>query len=355
MSFLELKSLRKVFPGGTEAVRGVDLDVEEGEFVVLLGPSGCGKTTTLRMIAGLETPTSGQVRLEGEDMTRLRPARRDIGFVFQFYTLYPHMTVRANLEFPLENIGTPRRERARLVAETAEQMGLAHLLDRRPGRLTGGERQMVSVARAMIRRPRLWLMDEPLGAIDASQRVELREWIRARQLDARVTTIYVTHDQEEAMSLADRVVVMNEGRIEQADAPLRVYDEPASLFAAHFIGSPGMNLLDGRVETENGRAVFRLDSGRAAVPLPGAPAPGPAVLGVRSEFVHPHPQGEIEAVVAVDEFQGAFRNAYLDVGQERRLVMRLPPDQPLAADARVRVRIDPERIRLFDPQTGRRR
>ncbi|MBN1675838.1 MAG: ABC transporter ATP-binding protein [Kiritimatiellae bacterium] len=355
MSFLQLRAARKVFPDGTEAVRGIDLAVEKGELVVLLGPSGCGKTTTLRMVAGLETPTAGRILMGGEDVTALRPAKRDIGFIFQFYALYPHMTVRGNLSFPLENTGVRRGERERLVRETAEQMGITHLLDRHPAHLSGGDQQKVSVARAMIRHPRLWLMDEPLGTIDAAKRMELREWIRQKHLAMKVTTLYVTHDQEEAMSLGDRVVVMNEGRVEQIGVPLAVYDRPASLFTADFIGSPGMNLLPGEVAAETGQTVFRPHDSDARIPLAHGGTPGAAVLGIRGEFVRPDPAGPLAGTVVLDEYLGASRSVHLELGGGARLVMRADTRQSFAQGERIRVQLHPDHVRIFDPESGRRR
>ncbi|MBN1809242.1 MAG: ABC transporter ATP-binding protein [Planctomycetes bacterium] len=354
MSFLEIRSLAKVFPDGTRAVKGVDLQVQAGEFIVLLGPSGCGKTTTLRMIAGLERPSYGSVFLDGGDVTCLRPAQRDIGFVFQFYALYPHMTVRENLLFPLENTGVPPDQRENMVRTTARQMGIGSLLGRHPGRLSGGDQQKVSLARAMIREPRLWLMDEPLGTIDADRRIELREWVRERQLEARVTTLYVTHDQEEAMSLADRVVVMNDGEIDQVGSPTAVYDDPASLFTADFVGSPGMNLLDGEIRTGPAGSLFLPDGSHVEIPLAAAARAGRAVLGIRGEFVRPDENGPISGTVVMNEYQGSFRCIHLDIGSNGPIVMRTPPDCSFGLDDRVRASLIPEHVRLFDPGTGRR-
>ena len=216
MSFLECRDLVKTFADGTEAVRGIDLRCGEGEFAVLLGPSGCGKTTTLRMVAGLEKPTAGQIVLAGADITNHSPAERDVGFAFQFYALYPHLKVEDNIGFPLESMGLNRRERRQRVADIVERLGLGALVGRYPRQLSGGDQQRVALARAMVRRPQIYLMDEPLGTLDAGLRLEMREMIRAQQLDAGIATLYVTHDQEEAMSLADQVVVMDEGRIRQS-------------------------------------------------------------------------------------------------------------------------------------------
>src|SRR4051812_8402568 len=213
MSFLQIQQLRKTYPDGTAAVKGIDLAIEEGEFIVLLGPSGCGKTTTLRMIAGLEIATGGKIALAGQDVTNLRPAHRDVGFVFQFYALYPHLNVRDNIAFPLVCVGTSSGEITQRVNAVAEKLGLTKLLQAYPRQLSGGDQQRVSLARAMVRRPRVWLRAEPLGTLDADRRLEMRDFLREQQLQARVTTVYVTHDQEEAMSLADRIVVMCDGGI----------------------------------------------------------------------------------------------------------------------------------------------
>jgi len=309
-----LTSLRKTYADGTEAVKGIDLAVEKGEFVVLLGPSGCGKTTTLRMIAGLEIATAGAVAIDGQDVTRLRPSQRDVGMVFQFYALYPHLSVRENILFPLKNVGMPRGERERVLAEVAGRMGIAGLLHRAPRQLSGGDQQRVSLARAMVRRPRVFLMDEPLGTLDAAQRLELREFIRARQLEAQTTTIYVTHDQEEAMSLADRIVVMDGGLIRQVGAPAEVYDRPADLFVANFVGSPGMNLLDGGV-------------------------------GVRPEFVRADPAGPIEGRIAASEYFGSARYVHVDTPRGR-VVMR--STGAFAVGESVRLAFDDAHVRRFD-------
>ena len=245
MAFLELAALAKTYPDGTRAVKGIDFAAAQGEFVVLLGPSGCGKTTTLRMVAGLELPSAGTIRLAGADVTALPPSARDVGFVFQFYALYPHLSVAENIAFPLACGGMAKGERAAAVATIARRLGLTGLLQKKPRELSGGDQQRVGLARAIVRRPAIWLMDEPLGTLDADRRLAMCEFLREQQLAARVTTLYVTHDQEEAMRLADRIVVMKDGMIEQVGTPLEVYDEPATLFVAHFVGSPGMNFLEG--------------------------------------------------------------------------------------------------------------
>ncbi len=357
MSFLEIEGLTKTFPGGVEAVAGIDLVCEEGEFVVLLGPSGCGKTTTLRMLAGLETPTSGQIRIAGEPVEGLPPARRDVGFVFQFYALYPHMTVAENVGFPLECDGVGRGERRERIAALLAQMQLSHLARRRPGQLGGGDQQRVALARALVRRPRLWLMDEPLGTLDAGMRAEMRELIRERQLASGITTVYVTHDQEEAMSLADRVVVMDRGQVCQAGPPAEVYDAPENLFVARFIGSPGMNFSEGEIGGEPPVFTGRIDrEGSGRLPVEGG-RPGPVTLGIRPEFLRPDPSGPLPAAVVVDELLGRHRNLHLDTPLGR-LVMRLGGESAETPEyrpgERLGVTLDQAHLRFFDCDTGRR-
>jgi ABC-type sugar transport system ATPase subunit len=355
VSFLELINLRKTYPDGTEAVRGVDLGIDEGEFVVLLGPSGCGKTTTLRMIAGLEQPTGGTVRLAGRDVTGLRPGQRDVGFVFQFFALYPHMTVAENIAFPLANEGVARRECRRRVQEVAEGMGIVELLARYPGQLSGGDQQRVALARAIVRRPAVYLMDEPLGTLDAGQRLSMREFIRTRQLEMKVATIYVTHDQEEAMALADRIVVMKDGRARQIASPMTVYDDPADLFVAGFVGSPGMNFLPGEIRDEDGRSIFVARANNArAIALPTRTETGPATLGIRPEHVLPDSDGPLQGTVVMDEYQGVCRSVHIDVGLDQALIARVAPGGDHGTGDPVRVRLDVDHVCLFRGESGER-
>src|SRR5258708_10554374 len=285
MSFLRIAALEKTYPDGTRAVKGIDLDIHEGEFIVLLGPSGCGKTTTLRMVAGLEIATKGRIELSGADVTTLRPSLRDVGFVFQFYALYPHLSVKENIAFPLRTTGVNGDELKTRVDNVCRRVGLVGLENRYPAQLSGGDRQRVALARAMVRRPRIYLMDEPLGTLDADRRLEMCEFIRAQQLDLKVTTLYVTHDQEEAMSLADRIVVMSDGEIRQVGSPAEVYENPRDLFVANFVGSPGMNFIEGAVEARGFDTVFVPEGAERALPLAGRPPQGLATLGVRPEYL----------------------------------------------------------------------
>ena len=350
MSFLTLERVAKTYPDGTPAVHQVDLTIRDGEFIVLLGPSGCGKTTTLRMVAGLELATAGCIRLAGEDVTARRPSERDVGFVFQFYALYPHLTVRGNLAFPLQAIGTSRAERHTRITEVAAAVGITALLDAFPRQLSGGDQQRVSLARAMIRRPRLWLMDEPLGTLDADQRQQLGSFIKQQQQLHRVTTLFVTHDQDEAMHLADRIVVMEAGRVVQIGTPAEVYDQPANRFCAHFVGSPGMNLLRGAIAD----GVFR--SGGVVLPVSSQAAgrSGAVELGVRPEhlrFTTAADAGGLPGTVILDEFLGDIRLVHVQIGAAR-LVVRAAASQRHAPGALVHVACAAAGIRLFDAQTG---
>ena len=252
MADIAIRGVTKVYDGRTTAVDAVDLDVTDGELLVLVGPSGCGKSTLLRMIAGLEEVTDGSIAIAGDDVTRSQPKDRDIAMVFQSYALYPHMSVARNIGYPLKLAKASRDEIARRVAEVAEVLQLTEVLDRRPSQLSGGQRQRVAMGRAIIRHPRAFLMDEPLSNLDAKLRVEMRAEIARLQRELAVTTVYVTHDQTEAMTMGTRVAVLKDGRIQQVDTPQRLYDEPVNLFVATFIGSPAMNLFAGTIESVEG-------------------------------------------------------------------------------------------------------
>lgn len=251
MTDLVLKNIGKTYPNGYQAIPSIDLSIEEGEFIVLVGPSGCGKSTLLRMVAGLETITQGDLLIKGNRVNDKEPADRDIAMVFQNYALYPHMTVRANMEYGLKNRGVSKQERHAKVMDVAAMLGLDELLERRPGQLSGGQRQRVAMGRAMVRDPKVFLFDEPLSNLDAKLRVQMRVEIRQLQRKLATTTLYVTHDQVEAMTLADRLVVLNKGKAEQIGTPMELYDKPATTFVAEFIGSPSMNLFDAML-TEQG-------------------------------------------------------------------------------------------------------
>ncbi|HJV30229.1 MAG TPA: ATP-binding cassette domain-containing protein, partial [Gaiellaceae bacterium] len=252
MAQIALEQLTKVYPDGTKAVTSLDLEIEDGELVVFVGPSGCGKTTALRMIAGLEEITDGTVRIGNEVVNDLPPKDRDIAMIFQNYALYPHMTAFDNMAFGLKLRKVPRDQRRTRVGKAAQMLGLPEVLGKKPRTLSGGQRQRVAMGRAIVREPQAFLMDEPLSNLDAKLRVEMRAEIARLQRDLSVTTIFVTHDQVEAMTLGDRVVVLREGLLQQFDRPQQLYDHPANLFVAEFIGSPSMNLVEAGLERQNG-------------------------------------------------------------------------------------------------------
>ena len=347
MPFLELQNLQKTYPDGTRAVRGIDLRVDKGEFIVLLGPSGCGKTTTLRMIAGLEDPTGGRITFDNQNVTHLPPSQRDVGFVFQFYALYPHMTVRKNIAFPLENIGTSPADTEAAIDRVAHALSIETLLNQYPRQLSGGDQQRVSLARAMVRTPDIYLMDEPLGTLDAEHRLELRAFIRRQQLSLSITAIYVTHDQEEALSLADRIVVMDGGKIRQIGSPSEIYNHPADLFVANFVGSPGMNLLTGQiVQRENGLSFTRPDTD-IHIPIHANIAPAQIIFGMRPEFIRPTNRG-IPGKVILSEYLGSHGYVHVDtpIGE---LIMR--STDRFAIGETIHLHLNETHIRLFDPNT----
>ena len=268
-------------------VKGIDLVVAKGTLTTILGPSGCGKTTTLRMIAGLELPTSGQILIDGEDVSQRPASQRDIAMVFQMFALYPHLNVRKNIAYPLVSQGVPRAQVAQKVAEVAKILRIDHMLDKPVGGLSGGDRQRVALGRAIVRNPKAFMMDEPLGALDAEFREIMAEELRALHDRMHATTVYVTHDQLEAMQMGDKIVVMNHGVVEQFGTPQQIYDHPATLFVADFIGSPPMNFLryDGAVMAGD-RQVSLSGTPIATPEIHDAAPPGPRVLGVRPEHVH---------------------------------------------------------------------
>jgi multiple sugar transport system ATP-binding protein len=350
MATIELRQVEKKF-GDVHAVRPVDLTIKDGEFVVLLGPSGCGKTTTLRMIAGLETVTDGAILLDGKNVTNLRGRERDIAFVFQLFALYPHMSVRQNVAFPLQAQGSSRAEIEQRVAEVVTMLNIESLLSLRPGSLSGGDRQRVALARALVRRPAAFLMDEPLGALDAEFREVMRAEIKRLHLSQHATTVYVTHDQVEAMAMGDRIVVMSNAVVQQIGTPQEVYHNPANLFVARFIGSPGMNLLAG--QHTDGVLVLPGDN---RYPLPaewrGALPPGDLILGFRPEAVSVSPTGAIAGRIYAADLHGAYTMLHIAIGGDELIVnARVPRELMYAIDTPVRVDLDPALVRFFDPKT----
>jgi multiple sugar transport system ATP-binding protein len=349
MAEIRLENVHKRFAEFT-AVEDSSFTIENGEFFVLLGPSGCGKTTTLRMIAGLELPTSGSILLGGEDVTFKRAAHRDIAFVFQLFALYPHMNVRQNLSFPLRMQGTPRGEIKTRVVEVAKLLRIEHLLNKPVGGLAGGDRQRVALGRAIIRRPAAFLMDEPLGTLDAEFRDLMCRELRHLHERIGATTVYVTHDQVEAMAMADRIAVMEKGRVLQIGSPLEVYARPANLFVASFIGSPAMNLLKAGGQLPRGAATLRL--GEASLPIPplAEGVAGEVVLGVRPEHVTVG-DGPLKGEVAVVEYMGARQILTVDT-PAGRLKVRAPHALSLRQGERIGLAFDPDRVVIFDADSG---
>jgi multiple sugar transport system ATP-binding protein len=382
MADISIRGLSKVYPNGVVAVRDVQLEVADGEFLVLVGPSGCGKSTLLRMIAGLEEVTAGSLLVDGRDITDAQPRQRDIAMVFQSYALYPHMTVRKNIGYPLKLAGLPADEVTARVNDAARTLQLDAVLDRKPGQLSGGQRQRVAMGRAIVRKPSAFLMDEPLSNLDAKLRVQMRAEICRLQREFRTTTVYVTHDQVEAMTMGDRVAVLNAGQIEQCDRPRDLYDRPANLFVAAFIGSPSMNFFTATVQ--------RRDSGSVAVVAEVAIPLDPAnfvedlgdwegrtiTVGVRAESVTATPRREdspsltgtvefveelgseviVHAHVAglgssleIGAVQSAARDDQEIAPAESNLVTKLPAHSSCRPGDSVTLYIDPSNVHCFDP------
>ncbi|HEV3043130.1 MAG TPA: ABC transporter ATP-binding protein [Roseiarcus sp.] len=293
MAFLEINALRKRF-GSLEILKGIDLTLDKGGFLVLVGPSGCGKSTLLNTIAGLETITSGDIRIDGDVINDLHPSKRDIAMVFQSYALYPNMSVAQNMAFGMEMRGVPKLERDKAVAEVAKTLQIEHLLNRRPSQLSGGQRQRVAMGRALVRQPRVFLFDEPLSNLDAKLRVDMRVEIKRLHNQTGTTIVYVTHDQIEAMTLATRIAVLKDGELQQVGSPYEVYNSPTNLFVADFMGSPSMNLIEAKISKTNGAASIvleRPDASRIVLPAPGSADStklrdgGVVILGIRPEAV----------------------------------------------------------------------
>ncbi len=347
MARVEYRDVWKQFISQTTAaVRGLSLDVHDHELLVLLGPSGCGKTTALRMLAGLEEVDRGDIRIDGRSVVGLEPKDRDVALVFQSYALYPHLSARENIRYPLKLRRLERAEQDRKVNAVAEMLGIGHLLPRRPVQLSGGEQQRVALARAIVREPRVFLMDEPLSNLDAKLRVHTRTELKTLQRELGTTLVFVTHDQAEAMSLAHRIAVMSAGELQQVGTPDEVYDRPANLFVAEFIGSPPMNILD--AWRENGGLVV---AGGWALPAPLLPASGAALaVGLRPEGISIAAEGHPAEVVAVEPLGS---EVIVDVRVGGRLLkLRAAPDVRPAAGSTVRLRADPAAVRVFDRATG---
>jgi multiple sugar transport system ATP-binding protein len=355
MATIELKQVEKRFDQ-FHAVKPMDLTIQDGEFVVLLGPSGCGKTTTLRMISGLESVSSGRITIDGRDVTWRHPSDRDIAFVFQLYALYPHMSVQRNIIFPLEAQGESKAIIATRLHEVAHLLQIEHLLRLQPRALSGGDKQRVALARALVRRPAAFLMDEPLGALDADFRETMRAEIKRLHIAQKATTVYVTHDQIEAMAMGDRIVVMSAAEVQQVGTPAEVYHDPANLFVARFIGSPGMNLVRGRyadgvVHLPGGNQFPVPEAGRS---LLARLAGDEVVVGFRPEAAGINPEGALRAEVYTDELYGAYtmHHLALDGTVESVVHVRSARDQIFEIGTPVRFSLKPEMVRFFNPESG---
>jgi multiple sugar transport system ATP-binding protein len=400
MARVELEKVSKVYPGGVRAVNSIDLNIRDQEFVVLVGPSGCGKSTTLRMVAGLEEISDGEIRIGERVVNNVPPKNRDIAMVFQNYALYPHMSVYKNMAFGLKLRGMPKAQIHERVTEAAKILDIEHLLERKPKALSGGQRQRVAVGRAIVREPAAFLFDEPLSNLDAKLRVTTRAELKRLHQRLKTTTIYVTHDQEEAMTLGDRIVVMKDGVIQQADTPLKTYQFPVNRFVAGFIGMPPMNFFDGAIKLENGEMVFeegKLENARASgaaakkiaktgeadepvvmvgeLTLPGngftLPVPDHlrdrlagavgrhVVLGIRPEHFHLRPGGDdaasapLTARLNVVEPLGNDMDVYMSTGLHDHVVGRVEAQPGLQMDTTATVHVDLRKVHFFEPgETG---
>ena len=393
MAAVSFTSVTKAYPDGTVAVHDMNLDIEDGEFIVLVGPSGCGKTTALRMMAGLENITGGEIRIGDRVINHVPPRDRDIGMVFQNYALYPHLSVYDNIAFGLKLRKTPKQEIDKRVREAAATLGLEEYLQRKPKALSGGQRQRVAMGRAIVRQPQAFLMDEPLSNLDAKLRVQMRAEISRLQTDLGVTTIYVTHDQTEAMTMGDRVAVMRKGELQQVDTPQALYDHPVNLFVAGFIGSPTMNMLQARLERRNGRLMATAGNQTIALdehvlerrPALAGYAGREVALGVRPENLEdlalaPDTPSEhrLRGTVALVEALGSevvvhfsappvvtedTRELAKDVGadhrmpptrdgHESRLVGRFAPETRVRRRGQIEVAVDTRNLHFFDLETG---
>ena len=348
MAAIEINQVSKIYTGDVHAVKSVNIDIKDGEFIVLVGPSGCGKSTLLRMVAGLEEISKGEVKIGNRVVNKVDPAERDIAMVFQNYALYPHMTVYDNLAYGLRNRKTPKAEIDARVAEAARMLQLEAYLERKPRALSGGQRQRVAMGRAIVRKPAAFMFDEPLSNLDAKLRVSMRGEIKRLQRRLGTTSIYVTHDQLEAMTLADRLVVLNGGEIEQIGAPLDVYHTPASTFVASFIGSPAMNLLKGELHGD------KLALGPTMIDLAGlAPTSGSVTVGIRAEDLRLASPGEHAMTIAIDyvEELGSQRLVHGNLG-DQSLTAVLSPDVELKSE--LRLAVGAERLHFFNHDTGKR-
>lgn len=351
MAQIRVENLRKDF-GAFNAVKSSTFTVEDGEFFMLLGPSGCGKTTTLRMMAGLELPTSGEIYIGGEEVGMKRASERDIAFVFQMFALYPHMNVRKNISYPLVSQGYSRPEVDRRVAEVARILQIESILDKPVGGLSGGDRQRVALGRAIVRQPKAFFMDEPLGALDAEFREHMAEELRALHDRMGATTVYVTHDQLEAMQMGDKIVVMNHGVIEQYGKPQQIYDWPATKFVAKFIGSPPMSFLEFEGAIDEGGSAVTIGGSRIEVPRSREGRQGALTLGVRPEHVRLTDAAGLRGRVAAVEYLGTTQVVTVETAHGE-IKARTASSHAIRTDASVGLEFDRRSLTLFDATSGR--
>jgi len=368
MANLSLKNIYKRYPGGVTAVTDFSLDIEDKEFIILVGPSGCGKSTTLRMIAGLEEISEGELYIGDVLVNDVAPKDRDIAMVFQNYALYPHMTVFDNMAFGLKLRKTPKDEIKRRVEEAAAILDITHLLDRKPKALSGGQRQRVALGRAIVREPKVFLLDEPLSNLDAKLRAQMRTELAKLHLRLGTTFIYVTHDQVEAMTMGDRIVVMNDGFIQQVDSPTQLYSKPCNLFVAGFLGSPQMNFIDSKIVQKGDDVMVEFGQGGTQydIVLPAAKAEAAkayigkeVTMGIRPESLHDEEiflsaatTGIVDADVEVSEMMGAETFLYLSCAGQS-MVARVSPRSNVKTGDKIKIALDPTKIHLFDKDTDR--
>jgi len=367
MASVSLKHIYKKYPGGVTAVSDFNLEIKDKEFLVLVGPSGCGKTTTLRMVAGLEEITEGELFIGDQLVNDVAPKDRKIAMVFQNYALYPHMTVFENMAFGLKLNKTPKEEIKRRVEEAARILDITHLLDRKPKALSGGQKQRVALGRAIVRNPKVFLLDEPLSNLDAKLRASMRTELTKLHQSVGTTFIYVTHDQVEAMTMATRIVVMKDGLIQQVDTPQNLYDYPVNIFVAGFIGTPQMNFINGKLEKKGEDVYFNFED--LSIKLPAEKANNPdlkdyigqeVVAGLRPEAIHDepsqlanNPESQLDAYVDVTELMGAEIYLYLNVGEETKLIARVSSRSTSRAGDTIKVAFDMSRLHIFDKDTER--
>jgi multiple sugar transport system ATP-binding protein len=364
MASLSLKNIYKVYSGNVTAVRDFNLDIEDKEFIVFVGPSGCGKSTTLRMIAGLEEISQGELNIGEKLVNDVAPKDRDIAMVFQNYALYPHMSVYDNMAFGLKLRKVPKAEIEKKVKEAARVLDIEHLLDRKPKALSGGQRQRVALGRAIVREPKVFLMDEPLSNLDAKLRVQMRTEISKLHKKLQTTFVYVTHDQTEAMTMGTRIVVMKDGLIQQVDTPQHIYDHPTNIFVAGFIGSPQMNFMDAKVEEKDGKVVLVFGDDTVVLPEDKALAVKKGgyigkdvIMGIRpenlddsAEFIAKHPESIISATVEVTELMGAETYIYLAKGKSN-IIARVNGSSKAQVGDVLKLALDTSKIHVFDKET----